>query len=400
MVRSPIRNLSWQVVFLILASVVSIYVGLTLDDEIQGMLPEVRISRSIFNKKQSGLSALYEAAGKAGMTCLPWQEPYREISSRKGLLLIVSPNATISEAEIEQILNWVKSGNELVYLDDFSFDRARRIFGPLGLHLKEVKEDQRNARGHRRHFLEFHLTPEGTHAVELHLSSKVRVKGGSAVIEDEQGAFLTEVTYGKGRILLGTVPAMCSNFQITDSKSWDNFQYLLNWFATANGDILFDERCHGFSSSINLFVFLMRGAPGRVVCQLLLILAVGIVSAHQRFGEIETYVQKRKSSNLEFIRGLANTYERVGGGLAALEIIMQDFRVWLCRLLNVSPHADNKDLIDALSMLEPAAAKALSALFQESDRLCEKKTISQYDLVKQVRTCDLLQEKIQSALAR
>jgi len=387
-------------VLLILVSVVSIYVGLTLDDEIQGMLPEMRISRSIFNKKQSGLSALYETAGKAGMTCIAWQEPYRDLSSRKGLLVIVAPNATITEAEMEQILNWVKGGNELVYLDDFTLDRARGVFRVLGLHLQEVKDEPRHARVHPRHFPDVHSTPEGTHVVELNLSSKVRVRGGSAVIEDEQGAFLTEVNYGKGRILVGTVPAMCSNLQITDSKFWDNFQYLLNWFATANGDILFDERCHGFSSSISLFAFLMRGAPGPVLCQLLLILAVGVVSAHQRFGEIETYMQRRKSSNLEFIRGLANTYERVGGGLAALEIIMQDFRVWLCRLLNVSPHADNKDLIDALTMLEPAAAQALSALFLEFERLCEKKTISQYDLVKQVRTCDLLQEKIQSALAR
>src|SRR5271165_5630822 len=102
MVRSLIRNLSWQMVLLILMSMASIYVGLTLDDEIQGMFPEVRISRSIFNKKQSGLSALYEAAGKAGMTCIPWQEPYRELASRKGLLIIVSPNATITDAEIEQ----------------------------------------------------------------------------------------------------------------------------------------------------------------------------------------------------------------------------------------------------------------------------------------------------------
>jgi hypothetical protein len=391
---ATLKNFWWQIALLVLVSVLSVYSGLSLDERIQGFIPEVRIFPSVFNKRQTGLSALYEVVGQAKLSCKPWQKPYRELKTVSGLLVIVSPSVSISQAELEQILNWVKRGNELIFLDDFLVDSSRAILRTLGVHLVEGFPINEEGFAASRPIREF------AHVPQLKVSARTRVYGGRALIEDEHGSLLTELDYGKGRILLGTVPAFCSNASITNSTFWPDFQFLLNWFDTANGYIMFDERCHGFSNSSNLFYFLLGEPPGYVFCQLMLLLAIAVASQHQRFGQVQTYAQRRKVSNLQFIDGFANTYQRVGGGLAALEIIVQDFRVWLCRQLNISPHAADADLVKALSVAQPEAAGALEGFFHQFERLSQKKTISPHELVQQVRTCDLLRDKIQSILAR
>jgi hypothetical protein len=391
---ATIKSFWWQITLLIVVSVLSVYAGLSLDERIQGFIPEVRIFPSIFNKRQTGLSALYEVAQQAKMECKPWQKPYRELNTASGLLVIVSPSVSISQAELDQILKWVKRGNELIFLDDFLLGSSREVLRALNLHLVEATPINDAAFTPSRPIREF------AHVSKLTVTARTRISGGRPLIEDAHGSLLTELDYGKGRILLGTVPGFCANASITNSLYWPDFQFLLNWFDTAHGSVMFDERCHGFSSSSNLFAFLLAEPPGYVFCQLMLILAIAVASQHQRFGQVQLNVEKRKSSNLQFIEGFANTYQRVGGGLAALEIIVQDFRVWLCRQLNVSPHAADADLVQALSVEQPETAEGLKSFFQNFERLSQKKTISPHDLVQQVRTCDLLRDKIQSILAR
>jgi hypothetical protein len=341
---ATIKNFWWQIALLVVVSVLSVYAGLSLDERIQGFIPEVRIFPSIFNKRQTGLSALYEVTQQAKLPCVAWQKPYRELKTAGGILVIVSPSVSISQAELEQILKWVKRGNELIFLDDFLVESSHAILRSLGLHLIEGKPIGDTGFSPSRPIREF------AHVSQLTVSARTRVSGGRPLIEDEHGSLLTELDYGKGRILIGTVRGFCSNASITNAQNWPDFQFLLNWFNTAHGTIMFDERCHGFSSSSNLFFFLLGEPAGYVFCQLMLLLAIAVVSQHQRFGQVQSSVQQRKSSNLQFIEGFANTYQRVGGGLAALEIIVQDFRVWLCRQLNVSPHAADADLVQVLSV--------------------------------------------------
>jgi hypothetical protein len=391
---ATLKNFWWQIALLVIVSSFSVYAGLSLDDRIQGFVPEVRILSSIFNKRQTGLTALYEVVQQANIACGPWQKPYRELKDVKGLLVIVSPSVSISQAELEQILKWVKSGNQLVYIDDFFFDPSRTILRRLGLQAVEgfaINEEN---------FTPSRSVPEFAHVPQLVVSARSRLKGGKPVIKDKYGSFLTELDYGKGRILVGTPLGFCSNASITNSELWPDFQFLLNWFGTAHGSIMFDERCHGYSSSSNLFFYLLAQPPGFVFCQLMLLLAVAVISCHQRFGQIQTYLQKRTLSNLQFIQGFANTYQRAGGGLAALEIIIQDFRVWLCRQLNVSPHAADSELVKVLGVGQPEMAAALQNFLKQFERLSQKKTISQHELVRQVRTCDLLREKIESILKK
>lgn len=379
---------------LILVSAASVFAEISFDERIKSFLPEPQIFRSIFNKRQSGLSALYEIATQLHLPCAPWQSPYSNLDDRRGLLLIVDPLSPISRAEMDEIMEWVHHGNQLVYLDDSP--SSPRYFADLAFEFKRKLVDQSLVQP----VYPLKQIPEFSFVKHLLISARTRIVGGQPWLADDQGAFLTESKYGAGRVLRGTTAALCSNNNITDPNHWSNFQFLINIFATSCGDVLIDERCHGFRSSNNFFVFLFSQAEGLVIGQILLVLLVSLVSANQRFGGIRLADQKRRLSNLEFVRGMARFYQRLGGASLALEVIEGDFRARICRRLSVSAEADDPQLIEAVFLSDPDIAKAVQAFFLDTKALRQRRFISQNALVKQVRACDLLSDRIESLLTK
>jgi len=377
----------WQIGLLISISIVAVFYGLKYDQGGQDFLEEAKLMPSIFNQKQSGLMALYQVATKAGMHCEAWQGAYRELQYVTGTLVMIGPTQLISDGEFDQISKWVSQGNQLIYLDSFGLDIAKEFIKGLHLKIRQISSFSDRT-------LHPQPVPETALVPDLVVSAKARVFGGKIILKDEYGPLLVEVNEGKGRILVGCVPGLCSNRNITDPKNWPNFQFLLNWLSTTNGTIYFDERCHGYSGSGNVFVYVMRGWLGPVVLQLCAILFVAVLSSHQRFGELARSKDRREISNLEFINGLANAYERSGATFAALEIIVQDFRNKICRLINVSPHSTDAEIVSNLQ--SSSVYSNLQKFLADYERLAQQKNISASELSQQIKMCDLLTEQIQS----
>src|SRR5262249_15007899 len=215
-----------------------------------------------------------------------------------------------------------------------------------------------------------------------------RLAGGRPVAEDSDGKLITEIAYGKGHAFVGTTPALCANRFLKSPANYDNFQLFVNWLATADGSLFFDERCHGFSNSTNIFAFLLGEPPGFVSLQILLILAVLVVSSSQRFGSAKEYVKKREISSLQFIDGLANAYERAKAGLAALEIIVQDFKTKLCKELGLSSHSSAQEVTLAWQSRVGSDGSNLLDFLTNYERFLREKKISTVDLKKYVLKCD------------
>ena len=372
---------------LIAVSIVAVFFGLKYDQGGENFLEEARLMPSIFNQKQSGLMALYELATKAGLHSEAWQRAYRELQDVKGTLVMIGPTQIISDAEFDQISKWVNQGNQFIYLDSFGLDNGKAFLKSLHLKVRQIHPVSDRV-------LKPKQIPETTLVPDLTISAKARVFGGKEVLRDEYGPLIVEVDHGKGRILVGSVPQLCSNRNISDEKNWSNFQFLMNWLSTTDGTIYFDERCHGYSGSGNVFIYVMRGWLGPVIMQLLAIFLIAVLSSHQRFGELVRAKNSREISNLEFINGLANAYERSGATFAALEIIVQDFRKKLCRLINVSPHSTDQEIIANLQ--SSSVSSNLQKFLADYERLAQQKNISESELAQQVKTCDLLTDQIQN----
>ncbi len=374
----------WQLFALLSVSGLAVYSGIAFDEQKEKFLPETEINISVFNKKPSGLSGLHDIAGRIGLKTLTWQTPYRMLPEVKGMLVIIYPtDKSLSELESKQILDWVHAGNDLVYFDHFSYKLARHLIDKIDIDTKDGENlvDQKLP-------LQEAGVPEFSHVPALLLSAERRLSGGKPLLSDRSGALLTLIKHGEGRILVGTIPSLCCNRRLSNPEAWPNFQFLSNWFSTARGAIIFDERCHGYSSATNVFHYLLRGPAGLVFWQLILLLAVGVVSAAQRFGAMRRVIVTRKISNLEFIYGLSNAFRRARANAAVLEILFQSFKIRLCKGLGISPHETSENIISTWKQSTQAREANMEELIANYERALSKKHLSDSDLRTLVGTCD------------
>ncbi|CAN5360718.1 hypothetical protein BH10CYA1_BH10CYA1_33500 [soil metagenome] len=389
------RQICWQLSVLILVSAIAVYVGSAFDEQIQNYLPEQRVLSSIFNKKPSGLSGLSEVLKKVGLTAHPWLMPYRNLRNAHGMLVIIAPSTSPAEFEAEQILKWVHAGNDLIYLDHFSFKMTRRLLEKINLEIADGKDLHDEA-------VPVDATKElFAHVPTLTLTSDTNITGGKPVVSVNDKAIFSELKYGKGRILVGTAPTLCANRRLSERNNWANFQFLVNWMSTASGEIMFDERCHGFSESGNVFVVLGRSPWGAVFLQAMLILGVGIYSSSKRFGATTVVLDARKISNLEFINGLSNAYRRAKAHGAIYEITGHALRNRLCKLLSISPHEQTSQIIEAWKSFSEANPTQVTSIKEivpnfltEFDCASEQKNLSDLQFKSMIRSCDKISEQL------
>ncbi len=373
----------WQLFALLLVSGMAVYSGLAFDEQKDKFWPETEILISVFNRKPSGLSGLQEILNKAKLKNTTWQLPYRNLCDTNGMLVIFQPTESLSDLEAKQILDWVSKGNDLVYFDHFSYKLTRRLIDKLdigtkdGDNLTDVNLSTTPA-----------TAPELAHVPSLLVTAERRLSGGTPILADKSGLLISFVKHGKGRILLGTAPSFCCNRQLGNKDAWPNYQFLANWFSTAHGAVIFDERCHGFSSATNVFHFLLRGPTGLIFWQLMLILAVAVVSSAQRFGSIRKVLVTRKISNLEFIFGLANAFRRARANSAVLEILGQTFKHRLCKALGISPHETSDNIVNAWKSSRHAETANMDDLIANYERALSKKHLSDAELRTLVGSCD------------
>jgi len=368
----------WQLFALLLVSGLAVYSGFAFDEQKDRFWPETEILISVFNKKPSGLSAMLDIIRKAKMKSMTWQLPYRNLVDERGMLVIFQPtDRSLSDLESKQILDWVEKGNDLVYFDHFSYKLSRHLIDKLNIDTKDGED-----------LVDKKLTPaqppmpEFAHVPSLLVSSERRLSGGIPLLKDKSGALITLVKHGKGRVLLGTVPSLCCNRRLSNQEAWPN------WFSTANGAIIFDERCHGFSSATNVFHYLLRGPAGLVFWQLVLMLALAVLGAAQRFGSMRQVIVSRKISNLEFIYGLSNAFRRARANTAVLEILGQSFKHQLCKALGISPHETSENIVSAWQSSKQASIANMNELIGDYERALTKKHLSDSDLRTLVGTCD------------
>src|SRR6202789_1436277 len=420
------KTLVLQLVGLFAVSTLVVYGTLASDKQLEKIMPEAKTFASINNLKPSGMSAFYELCKKvfAERSVTEWALPYRKLKgatregatgAEKGVLIIVSPDESLAEFEVEDILVWVRQGNPLVYLDNFQFRHTKRLLDKIDVSARELEEGITNKQSDARLDL-----PQYAHLRVLNVSAQQKLAGGKTLVSVNGKPLIVQIELGKGKVLVGSCPQMVSNRQITLSEHWSNFQFLHNWLATTSGDILFDEKCHGSTKGINVFFYFLHGPTGWVVLQLLLILILAVVSGHQRFGSAVVVRNNRRISNLEHIEGLSNTYQRAGARQAVLSIIWLSVRQKLCKILQISPREEDDKLNNALSGQEkimqaytnigqdtsqntgsntgPNTGVTVLELVKKCESAVNRKDLSDEELRELVTACDKISERADSLL--
>jgi len=134
--RANRRTILGIVAFVIVSMFLG-WVGMAYDENMEKWLPETTANPSTYNRKPSGTSGFFEIVTEAGIPCSLWLLPYRQLKGEKGVLVVFAPNASLKQFEVDQILQWVKSGNKLVYFDHFSYSLARHLLDKLSIEIAD-----------------------------------------------------------------------------------------------------------------------------------------------------------------------------------------------------------------------------------------------------------------------
>lgn len=383
------RSRLFWIVVLALVCVPAVFVSGSSKDAMNSFMPETFPFPSTYNKKMSGYSAFYELCQKVGFDCERWEMPYRQLDSQhQGTLVIVGPWQLLTKTDLDNLIRWVKEGNDLVYIDDFSYRTGTDVLDRLGLHARYQTEIKDGA---------VPVVPgaKPTNTPWLKLSAGAVFVDGVALAGRDGACYLVAAHPGKGHCLVGSTPEICANKFIADPAYKSNFQFLVNWLQGCKAPIMFDERCHGFSSAENAWYYVLHSPVGYVILQLMLLTLVALISLNQRFGQPLVIANRRKISNLEFIEGLASTYERAHARDAAWAMLFTPLKAKLCKLLSVAPDAPVEQLSEAWAQHSGKNEAEARAFLQQAQDALERPSMTDQELQALVRAGDSLSRDTQ-----
>jgi hypothetical protein len=222
----------------------------------------------------------------------------------------------------------------------------------------------------------------------LKLTAEAVLSGGEPIVGEKGGAYLASVHPGKGHCLFGSTPDMCANNLIADAAYKNNFQFMVNWLQGCKQPIMFDEKCHGYSAGKNAWYFVLRSPVGFVILQLILLTLVALFSLNQRFGQPVPVSNLRKISNLEFIDGLASTYERAHARNAVWAMLFVPLKTKLCKMLGIAPDSPLDDVAHAWAEYSGKNQNELQAFLSHAQDALEKQGLTDQELTSLVRTAD------------
>jgi hypothetical protein len=379
------NHMWWLAALLVVGLFGAVYAG-NYWQSVNSFIPETIPSQSTYNRRESGYSGFYELARKMHLDARQWQSAYRDLGEMKihGTLIIISPWDTPSPNEIAMIQDWVKEGNGLVYMDDFSLPSSRLLLDRLGLSAIMLKK------------------PAAVHAPmrsDIDVAHKVGllrgdvdslIEGGTQLLQGATSAVLTMKEEGAGSCLISTMPELCANRYLGDAQYKGNFQFLINWLSNARGPIYFDEKSHGYTSGNNVVFFILKSPVGFVILQMLILLGVAFLSLNQRFGPAIPVSNARKISNLEFIKGLAAGYQRARARDTAWAMIYLPFKGRLCKALAVAPHESIERLAEAWSEQSGRKQDECETFLGRAQAALDKRKLDDNELQALIADCDRL----------
>lgn len=393
--RADWWRIAWQFIALCVVATGIAAISKDFSAKVESVTPEVTMNASTFNKRQTGYSGFLELCQRSQLKPEIWEMPYRDLKNTRGTLIVVGPIYTASSFELEEILKWVHKGNNLVYLDYFAFGSGRKFLQALDI---DTTDASVNVRDQSMHLNANDRSKElDDHVGDLVISANQRLSGiDNPFVSDDKGAFLTEIEYGDGRCLVGTVPTLASNVRFSEKSNWGNLQFLLNWLRSVSekgGKIWFDERAHGYSAAANFFIAITKGPVGPLLMQSFIVFLVALVSLSQRFSAKVPVPVVRKISNLEYIEGLANTYQRAKAYDMAYSIVFSQLKNKLCRALSRTAEDDLQELGARWGEAIGENSEVCATFLQSSQNAIEDRHLPQEQFSKLMKECDVLTAK-------
>ena len=338
-------------------------------------------NRSSYQATPYGTLAYYTLLEESGYKVTRLQIPYTRLKERSdvGALVIISPPSSRNptEEEMESLIPWIEGGGVVVIIDrEIKLQlKETKIDTHFGVSMAGIRPLQPTVFTHRVQRVQ--LSPYATSVTVDNPSVVAHLGNDPAVV-------LADWSLGKGRIVLLTDPFVVANGGISEA---DNAVLAMNLFAGWSGStIAFDEYHHGFGASQGGgLIAYFRGTPAPwMMAQAGLIAAVAVYTFGRRFGRPVPLRRERRTTNLEFVSGMANITRLARARDVAMQNIFLEFRKRLCRYSNMPSRIETPLLAAAVARRAGLNEHQLSRLLMLCEQVMRGRTVSDSELLELV----------------
>jgi hypothetical protein len=301
---------------------------------------------STYNAASAGYKALYLWLREMGVPVKRWESPLTELTRQADVLLMMSPRLDPERGEVKALETWVQEGGTLVLMSS-----PRNAFAePFGF---EMKMPLQNQKGEEKS-LSFQPGPyiRGQRTIMSKIHPGIDSKKPQAIVhtKDAFGNLIVSVEEGRGRVILISDPSLFSNLHL---RKGDHARLALDILLTHldKGLLLVDEYHHGYGRLTSVAAYVFQSEAFVPLVQVMFLVLVLWAAAGRRFGPARPLPRETERSSMEYVRAMAQLFQRVKARRLALESVLRWFEEEMRRLLLDKDPAFQKDMAEAKKRL-------------------------------------------------
>jgi hypothetical protein len=290
---------------------------------------------STYNAASAGYKALYLWLRELGVPAERWERPLKELTRETDVLVMISPRLGPGPDELKALETWIRDGGTLIRISLSLDPLAKRL-------VSEVKRRDRAVsfqpgpymRGQRTIVSKMHL---GVDSPKPETIVHARDVFGDLVLVAEQG---------KGRVITVSDPSLFSNLYL---RNGDHARLALDVLLTHLGDghLLIDEYHHGYGRVTSVAGYVLQSDAFVPLLQVMFLILLLWAAAGRRFGSARPLKREIERSSMEYVRAMAQLFQRVKARRLALESVLRWFDEETRRLLLDRDPAFQKDMTEA-----------------------------------------------------
>jgi len=279
--------------------------------------------RTTHSAAPGGYKALYLWLHSMNIPVKRWEKKLSQLPAEASVLLIVEPELMPSTTELKTLRKWVARGGTLVIVasrPNLFLQRTDLTLQPRsGMHQWHHKQNGKPS-------LLFQPGPYTREirklATTVHPGITSSRPEGIVHLRSNWGPLLIALNEGKGRVIGLSDPNLLCNAALRDA---DHARLAINLLLThvGSGTLLIDEYHHGYGRATTVVEHLLGSRALPPLLQGIFLLLVLWAAAGRRFGIPRPLIQEKRRSSLEYVRAMAQVYQRARGQVIALETLVR-----------------------------------------------------------------------------
>jgi hypothetical protein len=301
---------------------------------------------STYNAASSGYKALYLWLREIVVPVKRWESPLTELPRETGVLVMMSPRLGPGLGELKALETWIRGGGTLVLVSSPWNAFAKHFGFEMKMRLHDQKKDEESQSFQPGPYI------RGQRTIMSKIHPGIDSKKPQAIVHsrDAFGNLIVVLEEGKGWVIMVADPSLFSNLHL---KEGDHARLALDLLLTHLGEgmLLIDEYHHGYGRVTSVAAYIFQSEAMVPLLQVVLLILVLWAAVGRRFGPARPLPRETERSSMEYVRAMAQLFQRVKARRLALESVLRWFDEETRRLLLDKDSAFQRDMAEAKKQL-------------------------------------------------